>query len=92
MVKQPNFTKAYEDISEYVWKLREVAPESNARARDNDYSLMSVSRAEFVSHVRSRFGKSKLSDKIIHAFFGDKYEFRYKEFYTKINWILDMSY
>ena len=37
---------------DYVKKLKEIAPESNAKVRTGDFSLMAVTRDEFESHVR----------------------------------------
>lgn len=41
---------------DYVTKLKEIAPESNSKVRAGDFSLMLVTRDEFESHVRKRFG------------------------------------
>ena len=42
-------------LQDYVVKLKQIAP-SNSKIRAGDFSLMSITKAEFENHVRLRFG------------------------------------
>ena len=57
---------------DYVPKLKEIAPESNAKIRDVDFSLMQMTRIEFEKFVKSKFGPNSVSQKIIDHFMHGK--------------------